>query len=143
MLPMALEAAEKRSVGMRIEDPTLEGLYKHCPIRGVLHHLSDRWTVLVMVELVKGTQRFTQLRRAIPDISPRMLSRTVRQLEEDGLISRTVYPTIPPRVEYALTEVGVTFMGALQPLVNWAAENFEKVMAARAAYVPPAAQEPL
>ena len=127
---------------MKIENPTLEGYYSGCPIRSVLNHLSDRWTLLVMIELLKGTRRFTELRRAVPDISPRMLSRTVRQLEEDGLVSRTVFPTIPPRVDYQVTELGLSFVDALQPLVTWAADNHQKVMAARNAYVPPPAQEP-
>ncbi len=127
---------------MKIDNPTLEGFYTCCPIRSVLNHLSDRWTLLVMIELLKGTRRFTELRRAVPDISPRMLSRTVRQLEEDGLVLRTVFPTIPPRVDYEITDLGSSFVESLQPLVTWAADNHHRVMAARDAYIPPPAQEP-
>ena len=125
---------------MKIENPNLEGFIQHCPIRNVLDRLGDRWTVLVLIELAKDTCRFTVLRRAIPDISPRMLALTVRRLEQDGLISRTVYPTIPPRVDYSITPLGKSFMESLNVMVIWAAEHFEEVLAAREAYVPPAAE---
>ena len=122
---------------MKIDNPNLEDFANLCPIRSVLDRLGDRWTVLVLVELRKGTQRFSVLRRAIPDISPRMLSQTVRRLEQDGLIFREVFPTIPPRVEYTMTPLGLSFVESLGAVVTWAAENMEAVMAAREAYVPP------
>jgi len=122
---------------MKIEDPNLEEFYKLCPIRSILDRLGDRWTVLVLIELNKGTRRFSALRREIADISPRMLSQTVRRLEEDGLISRKVFPTIPPRVEYSMTDLGYSFVRSLQGVVEWAAENFDSVMLARNSYVAP------
>ncbi len=125
---------------MKIENPDLEGFINHCPIRNVLDRLGDQWTILVLLELAKGTCRFTVLRRAIPDISPRMLSLTVRRLEQDGLISRQVFPTIPPRVEYSITPLGKSFMDSLTGVVHWAAEHFSEVLAARDAYTPPAAE---
>ena len=125
---------------MKIANPNLEEFINHCPIRNVLDRLGDRWTVLVLIELAKGTCRFTVLRRSIPDISPRMLSLTVRRLEQDGLISRQVYPTIPPRVDYSITPLGVSFMESLNVIVMWATEHFEEVLAAREAYVPPIAE---
>src|SRR6476620_12252513 len=77
-----------------------------CPIRDVLDRIGDRWSVLILCNLAEWTLLFTALRKAIPDISQRMLAQTLRRLETDGLISRTVYPTIPPRVAYALTPIG-------------------------------------
>lgn len=125
---------------MKIENPNLECFIKACPIRDVLDRLGDQWTVLVLLELSKGTCRFTVLRRAIPDISPRMLSLTVRRLEQDGLISRQVFPTIPPRVDYSITPLGRSFMDSLSGMVKWAADHHVEVLAARQAYVPPVAE---
>ena len=125
---------------MKIENPDLEGFLSHCPIRTILDRLGDRWTILVLVQLQKGTRRFSVLRREIPDISPRMLSLTVRRLEEDDMISREVFPTIPPRVEYSITTLGQSFVEALNGLVYWAADNRDAVLAARRAYIPPTAE---
>jgi len=122
---------------MKIENPNLEDFYKLCPIRSILDRLGDRWTILTLIELEKGVKRFSVLRRSIPDISPRMLSQTVRRLEQDGLVSREVFPTIPPRVEYSITPLGLSFVRSLQVIVEWAADNHDAVKAARAAYVPP------
>ncbi len=122
---------------MKIENPNLESFYKNCPIRSVLDSLGDRWTVLVLIELNKEPKRFSALRREIQDISPRMLSQTVRRLEQSGLVRREVFPTIPPRVEYSMTELGLSFVASFQGVVEWAAENFDAVMTARANYVPP------
>jgi DNA-binding HxlR family transcriptional regulator len=114
-----------------------------CPIRDVLDRLSDRWTVLVLNELADNEpQRFGALRKRIEDISPRMLAQTLRHLEQNGLVSRTVFPTVPPRVEYALTPLGQSFLKSVQGMVQWAVENQDAVRAARAAYVPPAAHTP-
>ncbi len=110
-----------------------------CPVRDVLDRLGDRWTVLVLLELSQGTLRFGALRKRIEDVSPRMLSQTLRQLEEDGLASRTVFASIPPRVDYALTPLGQSFFDSIQGMVRWAEANQEAVRAARRAYVPPLA----
>jgi DNA-binding HxlR family transcriptional regulator len=82
-------------------------LVENCPIRDVLDRLGDRWTVLVLHELSAGTLRFSEIRKRIADISPRMLAQTLRHLEQDGLVSREVFPTVPPRVDYALTSLGL------------------------------------
>lgn len=111
-----------------------------CPIRDVLDRLGDRWTLLVLMELQKGTLRFSMLKKQIVDISPRMLAQTVRQLEYDGLVRRTIYPTIPPKVEYALTPLGLSMLKPVGALIEWASENHNAVRAARAAYVPPEPQ---
>jgi len=107
-------------------------LQELCPIRDVLDRIGDRWSVLVLKELEGGTRRFSVLRRAIPDISQRMLAQTVRHLEADGLVSRTVYPTIPPRVDYALTELGRSFLVPLEGLVAWAEAHHATIKQARA-----------
>jgi DNA-binding HxlR family transcriptional regulator len=110
-----------------------------CPIRDVLDRLGDRWTVLVLHELATGTLRFSEIRKRIADISPRMLAQTLRHLEQDGLVTRTVFASIPPRVDYALTSLGSSFFERVQMLAQWAAENHEAVKRARKAYVAPAA----
>ncbi|MCC6301812.1 MAG: helix-turn-helix transcriptional regulator [Gammaproteobacteria bacterium] len=110
-----------------------------CPIRDVLDRLSDRWTMLVLNELAdQGTRRFSELRRRIADISPRMLAQTLRYLEQNGLVTRAAFPTVPPRVEYTLTPLGVSFLESVQAMIAWAVENQDAVRAAREAYVPPA-----
>jgi len=110
-----------------------------CPIRDVLERLGDRWTMLVLLTLEQGgTLRFTALKSRIQDVSQRMLAQTLRRLEHDGLVSRTVYPTIPPRVDYALTPLGVSFLQPLHGLLAWAQAHHEQVRAARRAYAPPA-----
>jgi len=112
-------------------------LAERCPIRDVLDRLSDRWTVLVLYELEKGTLRFSEFKKRIPDISPRMLAQTLRNLERDGLVSRTVYASVPPKVEYAMTNMGVSFFASIQPMVAWAETHQEAVRTARSAYVAP------
>ncbi|WP_333825630.1 winged helix-turn-helix transcriptional regulator [Pinisolibacter sp.] len=114
-----------------------------CPIRDVLDRLGDRWTALVMKELEGGTLRFSEVRARIPDISQRMLAQTLRRLEQDGLVSRRVFPTIPPRVDYTLTDLGISMLVPLGEMIRWAIDNHDAVRAARAAYVPPSAQPAL
>lgn len=108
-----------------------------CPIRDVLDRLGDRWSVLVLKTLADGTLRFGEIRNRIADISQRMLAQTLRHLEQDGLVSRHVHPTIPPRVDYTLTELGRSLQEPLGHMVRWAIDNHGAIRAARAAYVPP------
>ena len=110
-----------------------------CPVRDVLDCIGDRWSLLVLANLSRGTLRFTEVKRAIGDISQRMLSQTLRALERDGYVTREVYPTIPPKVEYTLTVLGTSLLEKIEPLVNWANENHDQVRKARDAYVPPSA----
>ncbi|URI08637.1 helix-turn-helix transcriptional regulator [Aquincola tertiaricarbonis] len=115
-----------------------------CPIRDVLERLGDRWTMLVLFTLDEGgTQRFSTLKARIPDVSQRMLAQTLRRLEQDGLVVRTAYATVPPRVEYALTPLGTSFMDPMRQLVHWAAQHHEQVRTARQAYRPVQAAAPL
>ncbi len=103
-----------------------------CDIRQVLDRIGDKWSVLVVVELSKGVRRFRQLQRAVPGISQRMLTLTLRRLERDALVARTVYPTVPAQVEYALTATGRSLTDVLKALADWSAEHRDTVMASRA-----------
>jgi len=97
----------------------------------VLNRVGDKWSVFIVRMLGEGPQRFSELRRNIDGISQRMLTLTLRGLERDGLVTRTVTPTIPPRVDYALTPLGRTLLEPVQALANWAERNREKIQAAR------------
>lgn len=109
-----------------------------CPVRDVLDRIGDKWSVLVLLSLGEaGTMRFTALKRAIADISQRMLAQTLRGLEQDGLLTRTAFATVPPRVEYTLTPIGHSLLAPIRTLVDWADTNYDRVVLARRAYVPP------
>lgn len=96
----------------------------NCPIRDILSRLGDKWSMLVLVTLSSnGVMRFRDINQTISDISQRMLTVTLRSLESDGLVSRTVYPEVPPRVEYQLTATGQSLMPHIQSLVDWAVEH--------------------
>ncbi len=105
-----------------------------CPVRDVLDSVGGKWTSLMILGLADGPRRFSQLRRLIPDISQRMLTQTLRDLQRDGYLTRTVYPTQPPSVEYKLTLLGHSFLALLRSLVQWSSENHIAIRAARAAY---------
>ena len=107
-------------------------------VRQILNRVGDKWSILVIAMLDRGTRRFTELRREIDGISQRMLALTLRQLERDGLVERTVYPVVPPKVEYALTELGSTLLESVRGLVSWAMEHRGQVAAARVVYDAPA-----
>lgn len=91
--------------------------------RTILDRIGDKWTLYIVATLANGPQRFNELKRGIDGISQRMLTLTLRGLERDGLITRTMYPTIPPRVDYELTNMGKTLLKPVMALVNWANEN--------------------
>ena len=100
-------------------------------VSGVLQRIGDKWTVLLVGVLSDGPRRFNEMKRAINGISQRMLTLTLRGLERDGLVSRTVYPTVPPRVDYALTPLGATLVDKLTALGDWARTNGGAMQAAR------------
>lgn len=106
----------------------------NCPTRKILDLVGDKWTTLVMLLLVTKPHRFSELRRCIGGISQKMLTQTLRSLERDGLVSRTVYPEIPPRVEYRLTPLGETLCKSLAEIVRWAEDHIGEVAAAQANY---------
>lgn len=96
-------------------------------ISTLLSRIGDKWTVLVVQTLGEGPRRFNELRREIPSVSQRMLTLTLRNLERDGLVNRTVTPTIPPRVDYELTELGQSLQKPICGLATWATENVETI----------------
>jgi len=97
----------------------------------ILSRVGDKWSVQVVVQLGGGPKRFNELRRIVEGISQRMLTLTLRGLERDGLVTRTVYPTIPPRVEYQLTELGCSLLKTVRALGAWAIENRDQILEAR------------
>jgi DNA-binding HxlR family transcriptional regulator len=103
-------------------------------IREVLDRVGDKWSVLLVVLLTDGPRRFNDLRRSVEGISQRMLTHTLKALERDGLVTRTVYPTIPPKVEYALTDLGKTLLGPITAMADWARGNGVAIQEARAKY---------
>jgi DNA-binding HxlR family transcriptional regulator len=105
-----------------------------CPVRDVLDRVGDKWSALIVSELALGPQRFGVLRRSIADISQRMLTETLRNLQRDGFITRTVIPASPPQVEYALTPLGASLRSALAVLATWSAQNHDAIRAARQVY---------
>ena len=115
-------------------DPQQWDTRNDCEVRQILDRIADKWSLLVVALLETRTLRFTELRREIDGISQRMLTVTLRQLERDGLVERTVYPVVPPRVDYALTPLGRTLHATIQALVDWTERHQNEVAAARAAY---------
>jgi DNA-binding HxlR family transcriptional regulator len=106
-----------------------------CPaVRDVLNRVGDKWSILVVTVLRNGPRRFSDLRRTIDGISQRMLTLTLRGLERDGLVARTVYATIPPRVDYELTRLGVTLLVPVVALAKWAEKNRSQIQNARERY---------
>lgn len=106
-----------------------------CPaVQDVLQRIGDKWTVLVVHRLADGPRRFSQLRRDVDGISQRMLTLTLRGLERDGFVTRTVYPTVPPSVEYALTGLGHSLSQPIGVIAQWAIANRQSIADARAAF---------
>ncbi|NHH83191.1 winged helix-turn-helix transcriptional regulator [Burkholderia gladioli] len=99
--------------------------------REILDRIGDKWSLYIVATLANGPRRFNELKRGIDGISQRMLTLTLRGLERDGLITRTMYPTIPPRVDYELTDMGRTLLKPVMALVNWASENQVAIAEAR------------
>jgi DNA-binding HxlR family transcriptional regulator len=106
----------------------------HCRVREILDRVADKWSLLVISLLAERGRRFTELRAEIDGISQRMLTLTLRRLERDGLVRRTVHPVVPPRVDYDLTPLGATLIGPIEALVQWVADHTGEIVAARAAY---------
>lgn len=107
--------------------------YLTCPIRNVLAKFGDKWSLLVLYHLFvaeNGVMRFNELRRNMTDCSQKMLSQTLKNLESNNLVNRKLYPEVPPRVEYSLTDIGKSLMPSLDGLIKWAKENFNNVVTA-------------
>jgi DNA-binding HxlR family transcriptional regulator len=109
-----------------------------CGSRRVLELVADKWAVIVIYVLARGTRRFGELQRTVGGVSQKMLTQTLRGLERDGLVERKVYPVIPPRVEYSLSPLGETLVEPLASLCRWAEEHFWEVERARSAEPVPA-----
>ncbi|MFF5084706.1 winged helix-turn-helix transcriptional regulator [Actinoplanes sp. NPDC000266] len=113
---------------------------KDCPSRQILDRIGDTWSVLIVVMLADGPQRYTALSKKIQGVSPKMLTQTLRGLERDGLIIRTVHAEVPPRVDYRLTDLGQSLLGLVRGLELWAETHIEDVQNARFRYDNPGVQ---
>ena len=111
-----------------IQDAT----FPKCPIRNILSRIGDKWAMLVLYTLEQhGTLRFNDMYRCIPDVSQKMLTATLKMLTEDGLVARKLYPAVPPKVEYSLTDRGRSLLPHLDSLISWAIENFDAIISTR------------
>ncbi|MER6808736.1 helix-turn-helix domain-containing protein [Spirillospora sp. NPDC000708] len=115
--------------------PSFDPYERGCPSRDLLDQIGSKWAVLVLGELGRnGACRFSRLRQALAGVSEKMLTQTLRTLERDGLVSRTVYPEVPPHVEYELTALGETLREPLKALTEWSVRHIEEVIIARGEY---------
>lgn len=115
-------------------EPCGKADHPDCGIRDVLTRVGDKWSVLVIVELASGIRRFRELQRAIDGISQRMLTLTVRRLERDGLVTRTVFPSVPAQVTYELTDLGSSLTHLVKQLADWSLAHREDIATSRADY---------
>ena len=122
------------SVGHLAETRPPDVFSAACPTRQLLDRVADKWTTLILVLLREEPMRFNALRRRIDGISQKMLSQSLRHLERDGLVTRTVTPTVPVSVTYALTPLGQTLVAAVNAIIEWAEDNMAEVARAQAAY---------
>jgi DNA-binding HxlR family transcriptional regulator len=114
--------------------PEPEVFTANCPTQQVLETIADKWSVIVIYVLSKGTRRYSELQRMIGGVSQKMLTQTLRKLERDGLVERHVYPVVPPKVEYSLTPLGKTLTELLRAICKWAEIHLEEIEAARVHY---------
>jgi DNA-binding HxlR family transcriptional regulator len=120
------------NLGAKLEEARNKyGTAVNCPVRDVIDVISGRWSSLLMTALAEQPYRFGELRRLVPDISQRMLTQTLHELQRDGYVDRVVFPTKPPGVEYSLTELGRSMFDALHVLLRWAEDNHAAVTLAR------------
>jgi DNA-binding HxlR family transcriptional regulator len=126
-----LDCLRQLEVTVQLRDPDAARL---CHARQILDRVGDKWSIAVIYALGATTKRFTELRREIDGISQRMLTATLRTLERDGLVRRTVHPVVPPRVDYELTDLGATLVGTVCTLMRWAVDHADEIDEARAAY---------
>lgn len=129
-----LNMSEQASLYIERWNSAPEGPASDCPVRGVLDKISDKWSMLLVMTLASGPRRFNQLRREVPDISQKMLTQTLRDLQRDGMVARRVFDTKPPSVEYRLTALGESIIVPFGHLIQWAGENHPQIDAARVAF---------
>ncbi|WP_110208570.1 winged helix-turn-helix transcriptional regulator [Nocardioides daejeonensis] len=120
--------------------PAWDPYVRDCPTRDLLDRIGDRWTVLVIGTLAEGPRRFGDIAKAVDGVSQKMLTQTLRSLERDGLVTRTVFPQVPPRVDYELTPLGHSLRTPLHTLEVWATTHMEQVVEARRSYASAAAR---
>ena len=130
MLRSAGDRIKKGPMAKTAAPPSV--LEPQCPSRLVLDRIADKWTALVIQILASGTMRYAELQRAIGGISQKMLTQTLRSLERDGLVQRTVHPVVPPKVEYSLTRLGRTLIEPLHALCRWSEKHLAELQANRA-----------
>lgn len=115
--------------------PTQPGLHHDCRrVNGILSLVGDKWTVMIVMVLRERPRRFNEMKRAVGGISQQMLTRTLKALERDGMVTRTVHPTVPPQVEYGLTALGHSLSGPVMQLGTWVGGHLEEIEANRARY---------
>ncbi|MGF6774078.1 DNA-binding HxlR family transcriptional regulator [Paraburkholderia sp. GAS199] len=132
---MGTTQATASAFGAKLEEAKSKyGAFINCPVRDVIDVISGRWSSLLMTALAEQPYRFGELRRLVPDISQRMLTQTLQELQRDGYVNRRVFPTKPPGVEYSLTELGHSMFDALHVLIKWAESNHAAVTMARQAF---------
>ncbi|PCK77570.1 winged helix-turn-helix transcriptional regulator [Rhizobium sophoriradicis] len=130
----AVLSLKNRMLGARREID-LAGLdFSNCPVRDMMQQIGGKWSTLLLEVLAAEPRRFGELRRMLPDISQRMLTQTLRDLQRDGYIAREVFPTKPPSVEYSMTDLGRSLYQPLSQLLNWAEANHDAVRAARSRF---------
>lgn len=122
-----LRAARSRSGRGDLFDPD-------CPTRIVLDRIGDKWTVLVVLLLSGGPMRFSEVRGRVGRVAPKVLTQTLRRMERDGLVTRTIFAEVPPRVEYALTGLGRSLIEPITVIADWAEANVARITAAQTAY---------
>ena len=129
-------AQERKNLSLsHIDVPAEDERRHHCRrVTPVLNRVGDKWSMQVVMELASGPKRFTELKRALDGVSQRMLTLTLRGLERDGLVNRTVTPTIPPRVDYELTELGISLREPVKALGQWALDHIDCIFAAQQRY---------
>ena len=128
---MATQSAAQRR---RAEALAYQEFVRSCPTSKLLDRIGDKWVTLLLVALVGGPRRYGELSRKVPGASPKMLTQTLRLLERDGLVSRTVIPSVPVRVDYRLTELGESLLRLVESIKGWAESHFDQIEAARAGY---------
>lgn len=113
-----------------------DALFPNCPIRNILSHIGDKWSMLVLYTLeTDEAKRFKELQRNIPDISQKMLTATLKMLEADGLVKREAFAEVPPRVEYSLSDKGKTLLPHINALLSWATDNMDDIYESRRHYL--------
>jgi len=115
------------------------GMTLRCPVEACLEVIGGKWKAVILFHLLSGTKRFNELRRLLPKVTQRMLTRQLRELEQDGLVEREIYPQVPPKVEYSLSEFGETVEPILRILQQWGVEYLDRINATR----PVRLQEPM